>query len=68
MKHSMLIRSDCKCFETFKILLLLQFIKCEWWKQRQTNLQNNINGKSLILIGLFQKQVNKLNYEKYLEV
>ena len=39
----------------------LQFTNNEWEKQKQTNLQNNINKTFLILIGLFQKQTNKLN-------
>ena len=43
--------------------LLLQFINGEWWQQKQTNLQNNINRMFLILIGLFQKQTNKLKID-----
>ena len=39
----------------------LQLTNNEWEKQKQTNLQNNINKTFLILIGLFQKQTNKLN-------
>ena len=33
----------------------------------EENLQNNINLTFLILIGLFQKQTNKLNSENWLE-
>ena len=33
-------RSDRKCFETFKVVNQ-KF--SEWWLQKQTNLQNNIN-------------------------
>ena len=35
----------------------------EWIKQKEINLQNNINITFLILIGIFQKQTNLLNSE-----
>ena len=41
----------------------LKFINGEWWQQKQINLQNNINRTFLIMIGLSQKQTNKLNSE-----
>ena len=41
----------------------LKFINGERWQQKKTNLQNNIKRTSLILIGLFQKQTNKLKSE-----
>ena len=37
----------------------LKFINGEWWQQKKTNLQNNINITFLILIRLFQKQTNR---------
>ena len=46
----------------------LKIINGEWWQQKQTSLQNNINTTFLILIGLFQEQTNKLNSENWLEV
>ena len=46
----------------------LQFTNNEWEKQKQTNLQININKTFLILTGLFQKQTNKLNSKNWLEV
>ena len=46
----------------------LKFIKGEWWQQKEANLQNNINITFLILIKLFQKQMNKLNSKDWLEV
>ena len=64
VKHSILIRSDRKCFYT-------KVYYNEWWQQKpgkQTNLQNNINRTFLILIELFQNQTNKLNSENWLEV
>ena len=45
----------------------LRFINDEWWQQKQTNLQNNIDRTFIILIGLFQKQTNKLNPKNWLE-
>ena len=50
-------------FQNFK----LKFINAEWWQQKQTNLQNNINRTFLILTGLFQKQWNKLKSENLLK-
>ena len=49
-------------------IFILKFINGEWWQQKQTNLQNNINQTFLILIELFQKQTDKLNFENWLEV
>ena len=46
----------------------LKFMNGEWWKQKQTNLQNDINRTFLILIGLLKEQTNKLNSENWLEV
>ena len=45
-----------------------KFINDEWWQQKQTNLQNDINRTFHILIGPFQKQANELNPENWLEV
>ena len=57
LKHSILIRSDLKCFEAFKIfhqsLLMVN--------GDNNSKQKNINTTCLPLIGLFQEQTNKLN-------
>ena len=34
-----------------------KFINGEWWQQKEANLQNNINISFIILIRLFQKQI-----------
>ena len=49
-------------------IFTLKFINGEWWQQKQTNQQNNINQTFVILTGLFQKQTDKLNFENWLEV
>ena len=47
---------------------ILKFVNGEWWQQKWTYWQSNINRTSLILIGLFQKQTNKPNSENWLEM